>query len=90
MKAPYDAGKLPGLEHIVGSTYIVRHDNTFDYPSTWAFEDYGQAAILRDRLNEHMKAPAVDGAYHVEEEPLIRSAQDIIDELTEEGWFDEC
>lgn len=68
-------------------TYIVRHDNMFDNPSTWAFTMYGEAAKLRDALNARGTGP--DGEYHVEEEPHHGTAQEVLAELALDGWFDE-
>lgn len=69
-------------------TYIVRHDNTFDNPSTWAFSEYGEAVKLRDKLNTDGHGEGVDGKYHVEEEVHFKAAQEVIEMLTEEGWFE--
>lgn len=70
-------------------TFVVRHDNTIDNPSTWAFSEYGEAAKLRDKLNTDGHGEGVDGRYHVEEEYHNATAQEVIDTLAEEGWFDE-
>lgn len=70
------------------STYIVRHDNAFDNPSTWAFTDWDEARKLRDFLNQH-GGSGVDGEYHVEEEPHIPTAAEVIEELRADGWFDD-
>lgn len=70
-------------------TYIVRHDNQFDHTSSWAFNDWGEAAKLRDALNAHDKGDKIAGQWHVEEEPIYPTAAEALAELTEEGYFDD-
>ena len=78
------------------STYIVRHDDTSDFPTTWAFTEYSEAAKLRDKLNEDNEPAArqagtfgpPDYAYHVEEEVHQDSAHEVIEELRDDGWFE--
>ena len=71
------------------SIYIVRNDFPFDYPESWAFEDYEQATMLRDRLNAHRKPHRRDGEWHVEEEPVYPTATEALEELVQGGYFDE-
>lgn len=90
MSIPEDiAAEQRSLESTYGRTFIVRHHNTFDNPTTWAFADYGEAAKLRDKLNTDANGEGVDGRYHVEEEPHYPSADAAIADLREQGWFED-
>jgi hypothetical protein len=88
MSIPDDiAQEQRGITMYTEAVFIVRHDNHFDFPSTWAFKSYAEAIKLRDKLNGKVERHA--DMYHVDEEVLIPDADELIAEMELDGWFDD-